>query len=187
MKSCSVCVTLTTMDTSTCKWPLSSKLIASICSDEFIDFFMDMRNEKLDAKDEIMRKILDSDRMEAEAAIKLEESKSERINPITEIREDAKLKVHIVDANYLAETASTFVRVIQDKSMSQTNVRVGSGPIWNEAIVFDIRDPTQPLIVQLRDQRETILFESIVDLTTREIKDYSLMGQDLMCYEDPVS
>lgn len=148
---------------------------------------MEMRNEKLDMKDEVMRKIIDSDRMEAEAAIKLEESKNEPINPITEIREDAKLKVHIVDANYLQEGASTFVRVIQDKSMSQTNVRVGAGPIWNEAIVFDIRDPNSPLIIQLRDHQESILFESIVDLTTREVKDYSLMGQDLMCYEDPVS
>lgn len=80
--------------------------------DEFIDFFMDMRNEKMDEKDEVMRKILESDRMENEAAIKLEESKGEKINPITEIREDAKMKVHIVDANYLQESASTFVRVI---------------------------------------------------------------------------
>ena len=81
-------------------------------SEEFVRFFMEMRNEKLDMKDEVMRKIIDSDRMENEAAIKLEESKGEQINPITEIREDAKLKVHIVDANYLQETASTFVRVI---------------------------------------------------------------------------
>lgn len=68
--------------------------------------------------------------------------------------------------------------------MSQTNIRVGSGPIWNEAIVFDIKDPTKHLVVKLCDSRNNVLFESIVDLTTREIMDYSMMGQDLMCYQN---
>lgn len=73
---------------------------------------MGMRNDKLDLKDEIMRKILDTDRMEGEASIKLEESKTEKINPITQIREDAKLKVHIVDAVNLNDDAETYVQVL---------------------------------------------------------------------------
>ena len=33
--------------------------------------------------------------------------------------------------------------------MSETKEKEGSGPIWNEAILFDIIDPFQPIIIEL--------------------------------------
>ena len=58
------------------------------------------------------------------------------------IRSDSKLKVHIVDAVNLPDNSMTFVRVLQNNCVSTTNLREGAGPIWNEAIVFDITDPS---------------------------------------------
>ena len=56
------------------------------------------------------------------------------------IRSDSKLKVHIVDAQNLDE-AQHQVKVWQSDSYAETNLRIGVAPIWNEAIVFDIKDP----------------------------------------------
>ena len=117
------------------------------CSNEFVDYFMQIRSEKTDEKDEFLRNIVDTDRMKAEAEAKLEESKNEQINPLTGIRTDAKLKVHIIDANELPEGKMYRVRCVQEKSAAETNDRVGSEPIWNEAIVFNIHDPSSRLVV----------------------------------------
>ena len=103
-----------------------------------------------------MRKIIDNDRQAKEVSNKLIQAQTEEVNFFDHnlgIRTDAKLKVHIVDAVNLPENSTTFVKVIQDGASSQTNQRTGGGPIWNEAIVFDIYDPTQPVEVQLLDSR----------------------------------
>ena len=63
------------------------------------------------------------------------------------IRIDSKLKVHIVDAVNLEDNKSYQIKVFQDNSMSETKVRDGSGPIWNEAILFDIVDTNQPVVI----------------------------------------
>ena len=60
------------------------------------------------------------------------------------IRSDSKLKVHIVNAENLEDTQH-HVKVFQDDSYAETNVRIGTNPIWNEAIVFDIKDPYKPV------------------------------------------
>ena len=87
-----------------------------------------------------MQKIVDHARQEAEVSIKLEEAKlNEKLNA-SGIRDDAKLKVHVVDAVNLEENTSSLIKVYQDHSMSETKVRLGAGPIWNEAIIFDITD-----------------------------------------------
>ena len=43
------------------------------------------------------------------------------------------------------------MKVTQDNSVAETNERSGSSPIWNEAIVFDIVDPTRMVEIELVD------------------------------------
>ena len=33
--------------------------------------------------------------------------------------------------------------------MSETKIREGPGPIWNEAILFDIKDTKQPIVIEV--------------------------------------
>ena len=102
--------------------------------------YVETRQKLTERRTECMQKIVDHARQESEVSIKLEEAKrTERLNAMG-IRDDSKLKVHIVDAVNLDENTSSLVKVYQDHSMSETKVRVGSGPIWNEAIIFDITD-----------------------------------------------
>lgn len=79
------------------------------------------------------------------------------------IREDAKLKVHIVDALNLALGSEAYVTVSQDFCSSDTGVNEGPGPIWNTAIVFDITDPTKNLRVDLwyKNSQNPVIQEDI--------------------------
>lgn len=130
-----------------------------------------------------MQNIIDHARQEEEVKFKLKEAELTEIHFMTNmgIRSDSKLKVHIVDAQNLEE-GSHHVQVYQDNSYSETNVRIGSQPIWNEAIVFDVKNPYQNVIVQLRNQKQEIVLESQLDLNSPEIRDYSNQGQEIWCY-----
>ena len=79
------------------------------------------------------------------------------------IRSDSKLKVHIVDAQNL-EDGQHQVKVVQDNSFAETNLRFGTAPIWNEAIVFDIKDPYRPVVIQLVNQSQELILEQYLDL-----------------------
>ena len=80
------------------------------------------------------------------------------------IIDGAKLKVNIVDARYLDPTDSTFIRVEQDGAEGRTKSKQGSGPIWNEAIVFDVNNINQPLIVQLVSEKtNSAIFEELIN------------------------
>jgi len=57
--------------------------------------------------------------------------------------------VHVVDAVNLPDKSNYQVKVFQDNSMSETKVREGTGPIWNEAILFDIFNTKEPVIIQI--------------------------------------
>ena len=73
------------------------------------------------------------------------------MNPQTGIRKDAQLKVHIVDALNLPEGVNTTVIVEQGGTQAETdNAASGSSPIWNEAIIFKISNPHEPLILTIR-------------------------------------
>ena len=95
-----------------------------------------------------MRNIVDHHRQQEEVKFKLQEAMQTERQFMTQmgIRSDSKLKVHIVDAQNL-EDGQHQVKVIQDNSYSQTNLRFGTAPIWNEAIVFDIKDPYRPVVI----------------------------------------
>ena len=58
-------------------------------------------------------------------------------------------------------------------------MKYGSQPIWNEAIVFDIRDPYQNVIIQMINQRQEIILEQNLDLNDEKIRDYSLQGEEI--------
>ena len=90
------------------------------------------------------------------------------------IRSDSKLKLHVIDAQNIEDGSQTLVKLYQDQSFSTTAVKYGSQPIWNEAIVFDIRDPYQNVIIQMINQRQEIVLEQNLDLNDDKIRDYSL-------------
>lgn len=99
-------------------------------------------------------KIIDHYRQRTEVHNKLEEAyktEPEQLNNETGIRRDAMFKIHIVDAVNLSGYGNHLVRVMQDQSQSETTLKPGAGPIWNEAIIFDIVDDRKPLIVSLID------------------------------------
>ena len=149
---------------------------------------MDLRMRTLDLKLDLMRQIVDGDRQESEIMRKLEEAEATEHrfwNNTFDIRTDAKLKVHIVDAVNLPENCQSYVNVAQGGCDSTTNVRVGSGPIWNEAIVFNIVDPSQMVLIQVMDDYNgRIIFQSQIDLTDDEIRNYKQMGQDIWIRHD---
>lgn len=106
------------------------------------------------------------------------------MNRDTGIRKDAILKLHIVDATGMTEYDSHFVQAQQDIAKEQTGELPGVGPIWNEAIVFDIRDIHKPLIVTLVNSRNKQVLRGTIDLQSEEIMDYSKMGQDIWIPEE---
>ena len=96
-----------------CKCLLSCALLTSIWifRDEFVSKYVETRQKLQERKIECMQKIVDHARQEAEVNSKLEESKrTERLNSHG-IRDDSKLKVHIVDAVNLDENTSSQVKV----------------------------------------------------------------------------
>lgn len=110
---------------------------------------------------------------------KLEDSK--RTEPSlrdqrTGIRTDAILKLHIIDAENLPSNIDASVHARQDQSSSKTNKQSGSGPIWNEAIIFDIKNEMQPLVITLKDESGRSILSENIDLM--EHKEYSEMGKD---------
>jgi hypothetical protein len=73
------------------------------------------------------------------------------MNDQTGIRKDAQLKVHIVDALNLPKGENTTVVVEQGGTQAETDNAVsGENPIWNEAIIFKISNPHEPLILTIR-------------------------------------
>ena len=58
--------------------------------------------------------------------------------------------------------------------MSETKFRVGGGPIWNEAIIFDIADQLQPIVVQLVTSRNEVILENDISLMEEQIRDYRM-------------
>jgi hypothetical protein len=56
-------------------------------------------------------------------------------------------------------------------------LQYGSGPIWNEAIVFDIKNEMQPLVITLRDESGKSLLSENIELFQH--KEYSEMGKDI--------
>ena len=133
-------------------------------------------------KDEVMRLILDHYRQFLDVEQKLEEAKyTEQLNSYG-IRNDTKLKVHVVDAVNLAEDRRWQVLVYQDKSMSDSTWRQGSGPIWNEAFLFDIKNPYNPVQIILRDESEGEVINQSLDLNQNNYRDYRIQGQDIWCY-----
>ena len=86
----------------------------SVCSDEFTNTFLFERNRILDVIEDQMREIIDSDRQCLEVQEKLQMAVAEEpafMNYNPEIRDDAKLKVHIVDAVNLDDGVTYLVRV----------------------------------------------------------------------------
>ena len=99
--------------------------------------------------------MIDHDRQRIDVQFKLDEALIEEpkmLDRNTGIRKDAILKVHVVDAVNLevGDSDTTTVRCLQGGTMAETQPAQGSGPIYNEAILFDITKET-PLTVGLLD------------------------------------
>ena len=161
----------------------------TISLDEFVTKFMETREKLESRKTECAHKMIDHDRQEQEVENKLEDVQDEELNE-QGIRNDSKLKVHIVDAVNLDEenvVKDYQIKAFQGNAMSETKVREGPGPIWNEAILFDIKDSSQPVIVQVTTvgRNEEIVFQSEISLAEGMIRDYSLQGSDIWCYAEP--
>ena len=75
------------------------------------------------------------------------------------------------------------MKVTQDNSVAETNQRVGNAPIWNEAIVFDIADPTQMIIIELLDSRGNLELRHELNLKyDNRLIDYSVQGEEIWAY-----
>ena len=129
---------------------------------------------------ELQERIIDHHNQYGEVQLKYEDAKRTEpgnLNQTTLIRNDAILKLHIVDAENLPNSASTLVQARQDQASSQTNQQSGTGPIWNEAIIFDIKNEIQPLVITLRDASGRQIIQETLKLQNH--KDYREMGQDI--------
>lgn len=105
--------------------------------------YIDIRQRLSELKTEVEEKIIEHDRQREEVQRKLNEAiltEPEHLNKVTLIRNDAILKVHVVDALNLPTYASAQVQLFQDVARSETQIKEGEGPIWNEAIIFEIHD-----------------------------------------------
>ena len=76
------------------------------------------------------------------------------------------------------------MKVTQDNSVAETNERFGNAPIWNEAIVFDIVDPTQMIIIELLDSSGNLWLKHELNLRyDNRLIDYSVQGEEIWAYE----
>lgn len=98
------------------------------------------------------------------------------LNKVTGIRNDAILKLSIVDADNLSNS-SYLVRAHLGNLKSETSQKSGVGPIWNEFLCFDVTDENQQLRIELVDNWGNIILSMNENL--REHKEYSEMGHDL--------
>ena len=106
------------------------------------------------------------------------------MNTRTGIRNDAILKVHIVDAINLTN-GSHYVQLQQHEAQSETSILPGQGPIWNEAIIFDIKDTSKPLTVNLINEKNRVVCRESIYL--KDLMDYSTMGNDRWIPDDEVA
>ena len=97
------------------------------------------------------------------------------------IRNDSKLKVHIVDAQNLAEGEHSVI-LTQDKSYAQTTVRTGEAPIWNEAFVFDITNPHAAVQIQLFNENKEVIISKELSLSDPLLREYSQQGGEIWAY-----
>ena len=91
--------------------------------DEFVSVYIDIRQRLTELKIEVEEKIVEHDRQREEVQRKLNEAiltEPEHLNRETGIRNDAILKVHVVDAVNLPTYASTQVQVSQGVARSET-------------------------------------------------------------------
>lgn len=77
--------------------------------------------------------------------------------------------MNIIDARYLNPTDNTFVRVEQKGREGRTKTKQGTGPIWNEAVVFEIDDIDEDLHVQLVSEKTGEIWTEQIDLN--DVKD----------------
>lgn len=67
------------------------------------------------------------------------------------------------------------VKVTQDNSVAETNERSGGSPIWNEAIVFDITDPSRMVEIELVDSAGNVELRHELSLEfDNRLIDYSI-------------
>jgi hypothetical protein len=108
-------------------------------SNVYVDIIDKLRIRKV----ETLEKILEHDYQRSQVLAKLEEANRTEpnlMNSKTGIRKDSILKLHIVDAINLNQSESYQVQASQDIAKESTSDLPGVSPLWNEAIVFDIRD-----------------------------------------------
>lgn len=103
------------------------------------------------------------------------------INKESGIRSDAILRLSIVDAENLQNRSHT-VTAKQGQLKSNTSEKEGTGPIWNEALCFDITNENAPLSIDLVDSWGNIVISEKLNLV--EHKEYRVMGTDIWLPED---
>ena len=146
-----------------------------VSMDEFVNKYVDSRHALDERKKETGYRIVDHYRQEQEVRFKYKQCQDE---VLTEqgIRSDSKLKVHIVDAVNLAVGQPYRVRVEQDTENEVTNNRPGPGPIWNEAILFNIVDNSKPIILEVEQVgllNNVTQIRTEISLREQSVREYS--------------
>ena len=134
---------------------------------EFIEFYMNKFQALEDRRVEMQYRIISNYKQLGEVELRsLQAEKDESELTHQGISKDAKLRVAIVCANNLKENEVSFVRVSHDGQEGETERKLeGSGPIWNDSIVFEVQDKDQPVIVQLISAASnTVLAQEELDL-----------------------
>ena len=90
---------------------------------EFTEVYVNIRAVLNVRKEEVIQKIIDHDRAREDVRQKLEEAnltEPEKINKDTGLREDAMLKIHVVDAINLGPSQTTYVQMRQNEMQAKT-------------------------------------------------------------------
>ena len=63
-------------------------------------------------------------------------------------------------------------------------MRQGDQPIWNEAIVFDITNPNELIVVELTDtKRNATILHHEISLKDSRLLDFAEQGREIWAYE----
>jgi len=58
----------------------------------------------------------------------------------------------------------------------------GVAPIWNEAIVFDIKDSSEQVIIRLVNERNETIVEMPLNLNDANVRDFSSQNEDIWVF-----
>ena len=146
---------------------------------EFCDCFVKIRQQLISNKEELEEIIIKLKQQHEYIEKKLEETyrtEPQHINKNTTIRDDAILRLEVVEAQNLPNRQHKVVAKL-GKAKAESSLQKGVEPIWNQAMTFDVKTEEDPFVIDVVDEYGSAVISEKVYL--KDHKEYRDMDKPL--------